>query len=111
MNFTPTVLLHWFLDDGYSYIVNRKYKNPKWNKRKVRVLFSTQSFQKEELELLAKKILDNLGLKVYVRFHRRNGKVLGTGYELELSEKKSNITLFYDIIGPPPVPSLAYKWK
>jgi len=105
------LLLHWFLDDGYSYIINRKYNNPKWNKRKIRIEFATQSFNKEELEIFSKKIYNELGLIIKPRFHQRHGKIAGTGYEMCLSEKKSQVKLFYDIIGPCPVPSMEYKWK
>lgn len=105
------LLLHWFLDDGYSYIVNRKYKNPKYNKRKIRIEFATQSFEKEELEMFSKKIYDKLGLVIKPRFHQRNGEVIGTGYEMCLSETKEQVALFYDIIGSCPVPSMEYKWK
>lgn len=106
-----TLLLHWFLDDGYSYVVNRKYKNPKWNKRKIRIEFATQSFQKKELEIFSQKIYDKLGLIIKPKFHQRNGKVAGTGYEMCLAETKEQVKLFYDIIGKCPVPSMEYKWK
>ena len=106
-----TLLLHWFLDDGYSYVVNRKYKNPKYNKRKIRIEFATQSFLQEELEMFSKKIYNKLGLIIKPRFHQRNGEVAGTGFEMCLAETKDQVSLFYDIIGPCPVPSMQYKWK
>lgn len=105
------LLLHWFLDDGYSYIVHRKYKNPKYNKDKIRIEFATQSFQKEELEMLGKKIYEKFGLVIKPRFHKRKDIVKGTGYEMCLSETKEQVNLFYDIIGDCPVPSMEYKWK
>lgn len=98
------VLLHWFLDDGYSYRVLAAGKYPY-----VRVQFATQSFTKEDLDFLCGKIYDKFGLKLYPRFHQKHGVYKGTGYYLELSQSHNKD--FYNIIGPPPVESLAYKWK
>jgi len=104
---TPDLLLHWFMDDGYSYYFNKK--SGKKIYRYLRVMFCTQSFQKEELEMLCKKIKQATGLVMTLRFHQKNGEVSGTGYELALSQKQ--IIDFFDIIGPCPVSSLSYKWK
>ena len=102
------VLLHWFLGDGYTYFVNRpKCKTT----RRVRVQFATQSFSLSDLNLLCEKVKDKFGLVMKPRFHRRHGVVKGTGYYVELSEAKNEAAKFYEIIGPPPVASLAYKWK
>lgn len=103
-----TLLLHWYLGDGYSYMVTRKKcKNP----LRVRVQFATQSFQKDELEMLCEKVKAKFGIKLYPRFHQRYGQIKGTGYHVELSEKIDQAVLFFSLIGPPPVASLAYKWK
>jgi hypothetical protein len=106
-----TVLLHWFLDDGYSYKVVKKWKTKAGihTREMIRVQFATEGFQKEELEMLCDKIKNQLGLIMYPRFHQRHGKIDGTGYHLELSQKQ--ISQFFKIIGPPPIKSLAYKWK
>ena len=106
-----TLLLHWFLDDGYSYVAHRTYKNPKYNKDKIRIEFATQSFQEKELKMFSKKIYDSTGLIITPRSHRRKGIVKGTGFEMCLSETKEQVSLFYEIIGHCPVPSMQYKWK
>ncbi len=106
---TKDSLLHWFLDDGYSYYVTRHKKVPKWTKTVVRVQFATQSFKKEDLDFLCKKIFDLFKIKITPRIHRRHGVIQGYGYFLEISETQTRD--FFDLIGPPPVPSLAYKWK
>lgn len=106
------VLLHWFLDDGYSVLTHRKYQDrPQYNKDVVRVSFATQSFELKELEMLSKKIYNKFSLKIVPRYHQRNGKIEGSGYEMTLYEAKEQVKLFYNIIGSPPVDSLAYKWK
>lgn len=99
------VLLHWFLDDGYSYWVNRQ------DKSSIRVQFATQSFSKDDLDVLVEKVKNEFGLLMYPRLHRRHGVVKGTGWQVDLSEKRQQVAMFFDIVGPPPVPSLSYKWK
>lgn len=101
-----TAMLHWFMDDGYSYIANRVGRKPQ-----LRIYFATQGFTGEDLTMLSKIIKEKFGLLVYPRYHQRHGKIKGTGYEMELSTAKEQVELFYSIIGPCPVPSLEYKWK
>lgn len=103
---TASVLLHWFLDDGYSYWITAKKKY-----RYLRVQFATQSFQKDELDLLSEKINAIFGLKFYPRLHERHGEIKGSGYFMELSQAQNMD--FFDVIGPCPteIPSMAYKWK
>ena len=60
--------------------------------------------------MISKKIYAKFGLIIKPRFHQRNGKVAGSGYEMCLSETQQQVKLFYDIIGPCPVPSMEYKW-
>lgn len=99
------VLLNWFLGDGYSYYVKRKNANNSF----VRVQFSTQSFECNELKILCEKIYKKFDLKIYPRFHQKHGIKSGTGYFLDVSERQ--IEEFFNLIGPCPVASLAYKWK
>jgi len=95
---TPETLLHWFLDDGYSCF--RKLKT----KTIVNVGFCSQSFSKNDNEWLQGQMKRIFGLKMGLR--KVNN---GTGWMLNIwSESVPN---FFDIIGPPPVASLAYKWK
>lgn len=109
ITFTKESLLHWFLDDGYSYYVTRFKNIPKYTKKIVRVQFSTQCFRKEDLDFLCKKIYDLFNLTITPRFHQRHKKHAGYGYFLELAQGQSK--QFFDLIGPPPVKSLSYKWK
>lgn len=101
---TENLLLHWFLDDGYSYYYTRLQK---YTYRRVE--FACMGFEKEELEKLCHKVFNKFGITMFVRVHKRKGVILGTGCEVHV--KQGDISRFYDIIGPPPVPSLAYKWK
>jgi hypothetical protein len=103
---TPMVLLHWFMDDGSSYIRIRKDYKQNWQHkiRQIKITMSCESFSKEDQELLSKKIRDRFHLNFST--HRCNS---GTGWRLVLSQP--HVPLFYDIIGVCPVPSLQYKWK
>jgi hypothetical protein len=96
---TPTVLLHWFLDDGNSF---HRRKMSKTNQ--IVITMCTECFPKENQEILRERLLSDLGL--LSRFHRTQ---FGLGWRIEIPQ--SQASKFFDIIGPPPVPSLAYKWK
>ncbi len=103
----PTVLLHWFLDDGFSTLRdrNQEYLNKGWKQRTKQVIvgFCSESFSKEDNEFLANEIA-KIGIGCYV------GKCnSGTGYRIFINQKDTN--KFFAIIGPPPVKSLEYKWK
>jgi LAGLIDADG DNA endonuclease family len=102
----PTVLLHWFLGDGYSYWVKGRKETSY-----LRVQFATQCFQKNDLDWLSENIKKKFGLLINPRFHQRHGKIKGSGYFMELSTKKEQIAQFYELIGTAPVVSMAYKWK
>jgi DNA-binding CsgD family transcriptional regulator len=94
---TAETLLHWFLDDGYSYLRKRPTKQ-------VIIGLCTESFSKEDNMMLIEKIKQSLGLVFSIR--KTKG---GTGWRLILPQLQANT--FFEIIGPPPVASLAYKWK
>jgi hypothetical protein len=92
------LLLHWFLDDGTSY---HRRKETSF-KKQVDVRFCTDCFSLEQQNILCDKINYRFNLKAkttkYMNSHR-----------IRIPQSKTGD--FYDIIGPPPVPSLAYKWK
>jgi len=96
------VLLHWFLDDGYS--CRRKNRCGK-----VYAGFASMCFQRDEQEMLVEKIQKKFGIRMKVSYHQRNGEVKGTGWEIIVPQSQTQ--QFFEIIGPPPVSSLAYKWK
>ena len=94
-----TVLLHWFLDDGSSY--RRRKDSPV---KQITITFACESFTKTEQEYLANQMLDKWGLFVNIRSYSD-----GTGWRMHLCQSQAD--LFFEIIGAPPVQSLAYKWK
>lgn len=97
---TPSVLLHWFLDDGTSYLRKRPT-------RQVVIRLCSESFSRKDQEMLCEKI-ELLGIKC--RLHRESGKAcVGTGWRIEV--KQSSADTFYNVIGPCPIQSMAYKWK
>lgn len=108
---TPTVLLHWFLDDGYSCWRNRdgeicKGRNNKAYPQKTKQIilgFCSESFTKEENDFLCENI-KKMGIGASVR--KSNG---GTGWRLFIDQLSTND--FFDLIGECPVDSLKYKWK
>jgi hypothetical protein len=105
LTLTKESLLHWFLDDGYSYIVRKKYKNSVYTS--VRILFCTQSFTRQDLEWLSKKLQVQFGIVFHLASKKnKRGKIQ---YLLRVSE--SQVNDFLDLIGECPIDSLKYKWK
>ena len=84
------IILHWFLDDGYSCWVKGDYG-------KVHMRICTQSFSKDDQDFLYQQIKEKFN--VTITSIKCRG---GTGY---LASD------FLDLIGPCPVPELSYKWK
>lgn len=97
-------LLHWFMDDGSSY----RRKGYGRRSKQIVISFACESFTKEEQEFLAQQMWDNWGLYVNIRQYRIGSKG-EQQYRMHL--RQSQADLFFNIIGSPPVPSLAYKWK
>ncbi len=93
------VILNWFLDDGTSY----RYRLTSPTKQVI-IWFCSESFIKEDQEWLCDKMNEKYNLKAKV--HVRKG---GTGWRIKLPQSKT--ADFFEIIGPPPIKSLAYKWK
>lgn len=94
---TPTMLHHWFLDDGSSY--ERKRKT-----RQIIITLSSQCFSPDDQEMICGKMNAQWGL----RFGLEKIKD-GAGYRIKLPQAQAND--FYDLIGKPLVKSLSYKWK
>lgn len=98
---SPEALLHWFMDDGCSTLrkgLDRKSKQ-------VFITMCSESFTKDEQQMLSEKIYGQYGLTMNVRKSNSGG----TGWRIIIPQ--SQTCLFYEIIGPCPVPSLEYKWK
>jgi len=95
-----TILLHWFMDDGSSYCRSGRERRSK----QIIISLASESFTKEEQEFLSQQMFEKWGLLVNI------GKCKsGTGWRMYF--RQSQAELFFSIIGLPPVPSLAYKWK
>lgn len=97
---TSTVLLHWFLDDGYAGWRVREGKKTK----QVRMIFCSESFTKEDQEMLCEKVNFNFDLSMRVVKYKE-----GTGWRIKVPQ--SRVSEFYKIVGSAPVPSLVYKWR
>jgi len=96
---TPVVLLHWFLGDGTcSYKTGRP-------KEQRRLVFCSESFSRKDNGWLLTYMTTKFGL---------NGTLIknnGKGTDCRIALRQSSIDDFFSIIGPPPVASLAYRWK
>ena len=61
---TPLGLAYWISDDGYI------------DKRRNRVILSTDSYSLEEVNLLSKALTENFNLDCFVNKHGDNGYIL-----------------------------------
>ena len=68
------------------------------------IVFCSESFVKEDQEMLCERIAAKFPLTPKLMKSQ-----WGTGYRIGLPQSQTQE--FFEIIGPPPVPSLAYKWK
>ncbi len=109
LTITPITLLHWFLDDGYSSLSMKKYKNPKYNEPHLRVELCTNGFSERDVDKLVYKLKTDLNIesKKSARKIARDGA--GVQYVIRIVE--SSHDLFFNTIGPCPCSSLSYKWK
>lgn len=99
LSVSAEMLLHMFLDDGSSHHRRKESKT-----KQIAITLSTQCFEKENQEIFVDKVKSKFGLQMSVK---TTGD--GTGWRIQVPQ--SQTPLFYEIIGPPPVESLAYKWK
>jgi len=99
IDLTPTVLLHWFMDDGNSYQRRKESKT-----KQVDITFCCESFSKSEQIVLCDKLKDGYGIDSSIRKCQ-----WGSGWRIHLSQNPTKI--FYDVIGKCPVKSMEYKWK
>lgn len=96
----PASLLHCFLDDGTS---ERRKRNGKLTNQ-IKIKLCLQGFKRDNLEMFCDKVNKkyNLGMRTHY---------CGTGFGYLVGIPQAQAGHFYEIIGPPPVKSLAYKWK
>lgn len=97
IDINPEALLHWFLDDGSSYMRTRGY-------REIVIRLSSEGFSRSDNEFLAEYLNARYGFKFGVEMYSRK-KVP------RLKLPQSQADLFYEVIGACPVPSMQYKWK
>jgi len=99
LSLTSVSLLHWFLGDGTC-----SYKKERPKEQRSMVLCS-ESFTKEENEWLCSRLESIFNIKCNTIGNAEKGT------DCRIRIRQESIDRFFDIIGPPPVPSLAYKWK
>lgn len=103
---TKESLLHWFLDDGFSYRFKDKYKNKEYSY--VRIFLCTNGFSKSDLEWICDKLKTEFKL-IFTLSKKGLRKDGSQSYQLKLSQSQTNY--FFDLIGECPVDSMKYKWK
>jgi transposase len=88
-------LAYWFMDDGSS-----TYSN---NKKTVTIKFATQSFNKEEHDILRNKLLD---FGVYTTIQKA-----ANGTNMNLYIRQKSVNKFMDIIEPHVLPIVCMNYK
>lgn len=94
-----TSLLHWFLDDGSTYLTSKKYLN---------LVLCTDNFTRDEVEMLCGKLNDTFNLTA--RVGRNDKWKEGKDYH-RIYLANGTAHDFLDIIGKPPVRCFEYKWR
>lgn len=100
INITNELLLHMFMDDGSSHHRRKKKSSIK----QIIIIIASECFSRDNQEMFCEKVNKKFGIKMSTT--PRN---FGTGWGIKIPQ--SQASLFYEIIGPCPVKSLAYKWK
>lgn len=96
---TPTVLLHWFMDDGSAY-----HRRPVSPTKQVIITLSCECFVVDDIDFLVTCLIRDVHLPF-----KRSKCNSGVGYRISLSQ--SHAQQFYSYIGKCPINSLQYKWK
>ena len=99
IKYVSNLLLHWFLDDGNSYQARKNSRT-----KQIIITLCSECFSKNNQEMIMDKVNNKFNLSM--RLNKANS---GVGYRIVVPQSKAS--LFYDIIGPCPVPSMEYKWK
>lgn len=97
VDISPVSLLNWFMDDGNSY---QRRKNSKV--KQIVITLCSECFTKKNQQMIVDKINKE---------YKLNFKVVSYNSRWRIRLPQSQASLFYDIIGPCPVPSMEYKWK
>ena len=91
---TPTIMLHWFMDDGCLQNSGRTSGN---------IVLSTQGFSRDEQESLCEQMNGRWNLSSRLQKSRS-----GSGWQIAIPVIRTK--LFLEVVGPCPVESLQYKW-
>jgi hypothetical protein len=105
INIDSTVLLHWFMDDGYSC---RRIRDGHATNQII-LGFCSESFSKEDQEWICNQFNSKYDIGMYVKKTSEGSKGRGTGYRIRVLQSK--VKDFYNVIGVCPVVDFEYKWK
>jgi len=94
ISISPTVLLHWFMDDGYSY----------YHGNSIKIFLCSQSFSLSDQNLLRKILFANFGIKTSI-IKKENH------FLIAVNSHRKNVETFYKTIGKCPINCFQYKWK
>ncbi|MHA1468937.1 MAG: hypothetical protein ACTSSP_00095, partial [Candidatus Asgardarchaeia archaeon] len=105
IDISPVSLLNWFMDDGTSY---QRRKNS--STKQVVIILCSECFTKDNQQMIVEKIDKEYGkiCKVFPYSYKYKGEYYKR-HRIRVYQSQSS--LFYDIIGSCPVPSMEYKWK
>lgn len=99
---SPQAIACWFMDDGSSYSDKRK-------KSTIAVRFSTESFDKRELDLLQNMLLSfNVETTLQKKHIKYNGK---KRYAYIIYIKQKSVNIFMDLVEPYIISCMRYKIK
>jgi hypothetical protein len=99
LDLTPKMILHWFMDDGFSL-----YRS---DSNSLRIGLCTECFNKSDNLFLIEQLNDKFHLNARLTKTGTHGAAFGQRIAIPGGKWKE----FFNLIGPCPVPSLAYKWK
>lgn len=99
---TPTVLLHWFLDDGCC----TRQKRSDLKQDLLKVVLSSESFSPFDQNRLLTLLNKNFNLQGSLISTGENGKDKRIAFL-----RQEDVARFFEIIGPCPIKCFEYKWK
>jgi len=105
IDISPTSLLNWFMDDGTSY---QRRKNSKI--KQILIILCSECFTKNNQQMIVDKINKEYGdISRVVAYNYKYKDKYCKNHRIRI--RQSQTSVFYDIIGSCPVPSMEYKWK
>lgn len=96
---TPEMILHWFLDDGFTYLRRKQSKT-----KQVVVGLCTECFVEKDQLILLNQLKDTFNLSCRLKKVSK-----GTGYRIMINQ--GSYEDFINILGPCPIDDMSYKWK